>query len=55
MTDDIELIFVKHDTPYWERNISFKTIIWPRDTNSNTTMEVTRAVTRFLAEIDVTI
>jgi len=50
MLDEIELTYVRHDTPYWERHIDVNTLLWPTlfISNMDTCVAITRAIARYL-------
>ncbi len=51
LVDDIDLIYARHDTPYWERTVDYNTLIWPSFSNVETTYAVNSAVARYLMKI----
>ena len=51
LMDKVELCYVKHQTPIWEREVNASALLHPRHTSQQTRIEVTRAVLTFLNSI----
>ncbi len=48
MIEKIELIYVKHQTPYWERTLDLQTLLSPDHSNASTRHDIIRVVAGFL-------
>ncbi len=51
LTNSIEIMYVKHQTPVWEREITKATLLHPQHTDLQTRRGVTRAVLSYLCSV----
>ena len=51
MFNEIDYSFMKHNTPIWQREITFDSIVWPTHLEKETAQDITRALLRYLKDI----
>jgi ribonuclease HI len=55
LVDHIELVYVKHETPFWERSMDINTMLFPCHQSKQTRWEITCAVMDFLKNTELKI